>query len=89
MFSAKGQYSRVVDCTAAGHFQPKPDEHQNVTLESVNVHDSVVEMVSRRKMDTGDANDFVVPRDSWVNMGFAYSLHTGDLTQKHEEHRAF
>ena len=86
LFNAHGLNSQVLDCTAKGHFQPKPDEQQNVLVESVDVHDSLVEMVSRRKMDTGDTSDFVIPLETWVEMGFAYNLHTSDLAQKHEQH---
>ena len=84
MFFADGTDSFYEDYISTGYGLPIKDNTQNLDAHpdhSVDLKDGVVTVFARRKLDTGDATDYVIPLDTWFNIGYAYHGSSSTLTK--------
>jgi len=83
MFKHDGQLSTAKDYYASGYGAPTLDAQQDLTFQVKSVEAGYSTVEARRKLDTGDAKDFVIPLDSEFKGAYAYNSNSNVVTKKH------
>lgn len=78
-FIANGTSSRTGDYYSTGRSVPTKDTQKDIQSKVISVNAGWVKLRASRKLDTGDANDFVIPLDTPFDLGLAINHYTNDF----------
>ena len=83
VFHANGKDSYCSDMTSQGYTKPANDKTKNLSCKH-EYKDGEVHFTVKRKLDTGDSNDFVIQTDQKWELGYAFKKGTHEI-QKHSK----
>ena len=80
VFTAQSSSSRAVDHYLVGREKPLADPVNDVTSVVKSTANGKVTMETRRKLDTGDRGDYVIPLGSAFTVAYAYGLDSAEIS---------
>merc|ERR1719469_1246705 len=82
MIQIDGGAKKAYDKTSAGYQSPRTDSTDNLTT-TFSETGEVITATIKRKLDTGDAKDYVFQTDKEFDLGWAINTSSSTLARKH------
>ena len=85
MIQIDADNERVYDMTSAGYRSPNTDSSENFVSTTWSTVSGGKKVDIKRKLDTNDSKDYVIPTDTYFDLGWAVNTSTSTITNKHNK----